>query len=398
MGSSTARLRIPYVRLTFALLIGILAMMISGSVAQQEAAAAGKVDVLIGFKSTPGTADEALVRRGGGSIKARFHLVPAIAASVPESAIPGLLRNPRVTVIEPDGRFFAVDAELDSSWGVKKIGAGTVHDGGNKGANIKVAIIDTGIDYNHPDLAANYAGGRDFVNNDTNPMDDNGHGTHVAGTVAARDNGVGVVGAAPEAKLYALKVLNASGSGSFSNVIAALQWARDNGMQVTNNSYGSKSDPGTIVRQAFDNAGAAGVLHIAAAGNSGNCAGKNNSVGYPARYASVVAVAATDAGNKRACFSSTGPDVEISAPGVSINSTRRGGGYTVMSGTSMASPHVAGAAALVIADGITDVNGNGRINDEVRTRLDSTATDLGKAGRDPQYGYGLVNAVAATAP
>lgn len=360
-----------------------------------------KVAVLIGFTNAPGPNEQALVRSQGGVIKHSYHLVPAIAASVPESAISGLLRNPHVTSVDLDGTIYAIDTELDNTWGVKRISAGALHDAGNKGMDVKVAVIDTGIDYNHSDLAANYSGGYDFVNNDTDPMDDNGHGTHVAGTIAALDNNVGVVGIAPEAKLYALKVLNSSGSGSFSDVIAALQWAVDNGIQVTNNSYGSESNPGGIVQVAFDNSAAMGVLHIAAAGNSGNHKGIGNNVGYPAAYNSVVAVAATDKNDNRASFSSTGNQVELTAPGVTINSTKLGGGYIEYSGTSMASPHVAGSAALVIAAGITDKNGNGLINDEVRQALNNTALDLGVAGRDTLYGFGLVNvaaAVASTAP
>jgi len=358
------------------------------------------VPVLIGFNRQPGPAQEALIRVAGGRIKHTYHLVPAIAATLPQTAIDALRRNPSVTTIEPDGLFHKVDAELDATWGVKRIGAGTVQDTGNKALNVPVAIIDTGIDFTHPDLGGcvaigngcKVAGGFDFVNDDADPMDDDGHGTHVAGTVAASDNGVGVVGVAPEAKLYALKVLDASGSGSFSDVIAALQWVVDNGtIKITNNSYGSSSDPGTLVKAAFDNSYAAGVLHIAAAGNSGNCTGKNDSVGYPGKYSSVVAVAATDSSDKRPCWSSTGATVEISAPGVSINSTKLGGGDIVYSGTSMASPHVAGVAALVLGTGAS------LTNVQVRDILTSTAQDLGAAGRDPLYGYGLVNAAAAVA-
>jgi subtilisin len=358
------------------------------------------VPVLIGFNRQPGLAQEALVRAAGGRIKHTYHLVPGIAATLPQTAIDALRRNPSVTTIEPDGLFHKVDAELDNTWGVKRIGAGAVHDAGNKALNVPVAIIDTGIDYTHPDLGGcatigngcKIAGGFDFVNNDADPMDDDGHGTHVAGTVAALENSVGVVGVAPEAKLYALKVLDSSGSGSFSDVIKALEWVVDNGtIKITNNSYGSSSDPGTLVKAAFDNSYATGVLHIAAAGNSGTCSAKNDSVGYPAKYSSVVAVAATNSSDTRPCWSSTGASVEISAPGVSINSTKLGGSYVVYSGTSMASPHVAGVAALVLGTGAS------LTNVQVRDILASTAQDLGVAGRDPLYGYGLVNATAAVA-
>ncbi len=344
-----------------------------------------RVKVLIGFRGNPGPSEEALVRNARGVVRYRYHLVPAIAATVPVTALGGLRRNPRVTVVEADGEVRAIDAELDSSWGVKRIGAGLVHDSGNRGDGIRVAIVDTGIDYTHPDLDGNYSGGFDFVNNDSDPMDDHGHGTHCAGTVAAEDDGVGVVGVAPKALLYGVKVLSATGSGSWSDILAGIEWAADNGIQVTNNSYGGSGYPGSIVQAAFDNSYAAGVLHVAAAGNSGACPPTGDTVGYPAKFSSVIAVAATSSSDARACFSSTGPDVEIAAPGSSINSTRRGGGYTLMSGTSMASPHVAGVAALVFG-------GNAMTNVEARQRLVDTADNLGAAGRDVEFGFGLVDA------
>jgi subtilisin family serine protease len=344
-----------------------------------------RVKVLIGFRRSPGPTEEAIVRNAGGVVRYRYHLVPAIAATVPVTALGGLRRNPRVTVVEADGEVRAIDTELDNVWGVKRIGAGLVHDSGNRGDGIRVAIVDTGIDYTHPDLDGNYAGGFDFVNNDSDPMDDHGHGTHCAGTVAAEDDGVGVVGVAPKALLYGVKVLSSTGSGSYSNIIAGIEWAADNGIQVTNNSYGSSGNPGSIVQAAYDNSYAAGVLHVAAAGNSGACPATGDTVGYPAKFSSVIAVAATSSSDARACFSSTGPDVEIAAPGSSINSTRRGGGYTFMSGTSMASPHVAGVAALVLG-------GNVMTSVEARQRLLNTADDLGAAGRDVEFGFGLVDA------
>jgi subtilisin len=344
--------------------------------------------VLIGFNKTPGPSEQALVRSHNGLIKHSYHLVPAIAASIPQVAIDGLMRNPNVTIVEPDIKVYAVDTELDNSWGVKRIGAGTAHDAGNKGSGIKVAVIDSGVDTSHPDLTVNYVGGYDFVNDDDDPMDDYGHGTHVAGTIGAEDNGAGVVGVAPEVDLYALKVLSSRGSGYYSDVVAALQWAVDNDIEVTNNSYGSSAGPGSTVKAAFDSAEAAGIINVCAAGNSGNSAGTGDKVIYPARYESCIAVAATNQADSRVSFSSTGPDVELAAPGLSVYSTLLGGGYGNMSGTSMASPHVAGAAALLIADGVSDV----------RNALQSTAEDLGDPGWDPLYGYGLVTVAPPSGP
>ena len=369
----------------------VVAMFGTVSLQAQQNQGADRAGVIIGFKQQPGPNEQAWVRAFGGTIKYTYHLVPAIAAEVPRFSIEGLRNNPNVTSVDLDGEVWAIDAELDNTWGAERIGAGAVHDGGNKGSGVKVAIIDSGSGP-HGDLVI--VGGFDFVNNDNNPDDDNGHGTHVAGTVAAKDDDLGVVGVAPEASLYALKVLSASGSGSWSGIIAALQWIVDyntvnssSPIRVTNNSYGASVNPGGTVQAAFDNSAAAGILHVAAAGNSGNPKGKGNNVIYPARYVSVIAVAATDANDNRASFSSTGDTVELSAPGVAINSTKLGGGYVKYNGTSMASPHVAGTAALMIAAGVADV----------RTQLQTTADDLGDPGRDKQYGYGLVDADEAAA-
>lgn len=345
------------------------------------------IDILIGFDNIPGPVEHGLIKKAGGSIKHSYTLVPGLAASVPAHAIEGLKRNPRIKTIEPDGMFWAIsyEAELDNSWGVKHIQAGDVHNNNVFGEGINVAVIDTGIDYKHSEFYGLYKGGYDFVNNDNDPMDDHGHGTHVAGTIAAIRDGKGVVGVAPKANLYGLKVLNASGGGSFSDIIKALEWAVENGINITNNSYGSSGDPGSLVKQAFDNSYQKGVLHVAAAGNEGNPPGRGDNVIYPAKWDSVIAVAAVDKNNKRPNWSSTGSTVELSAPGVSINSTWLNDGYGQISGTSMASPHVAGTAALVMAK-------NNLNHLKTRQILRDTANNLGDANH---YGYGLVNAFKA---
>jgi subtilisin len=359
-----------------------------------------KINVIIGFDRTPGPAEQALVRSYGGDIKSTFSIVPGISASIPETAISGLLRNPKVLVVQPDVKVHAVDVY---PWGVEKIGADIVHGSNNYGSGISIAVIDSGIDYNNPEFDGIYAGGYDFVDDDPFPMDLYGHGTHVAGIIAA-DLGSGeVIGVAPGVTLYALRVLDHDGYGYYSDIIDAVQWASGgvverNGQQIqgirvdiTNNSYGSVQNPDIFpflpfVEGAFEAAYSLdGVLHVAAAGNEG---GNENtdSVIYPAKYSSVIAVAATDVNNDRASWSSTGPDVEIAAPGVAIKSTALGGTYEYWSGTSMACPHVAGTAALVMA---TNPAWN---NEQVRIRLQQTADDLGALGKDNLYGHGLVDA------
>jgi subtilisin family serine protease len=248
---------------------------------------------------------------------------------------------------------------------------------GYTGEGTKVAVIDTGIDYTHPDLIANYKGGKDFVNKDDLPMDDNGHGTHVAGIIAAcNNNDIGVVGVAPNASLYAVKVLDATGSGYYSDIIAGIEWCIGK-VDIANMSLGGTYDSPSL-HAACDTA-AEHILLVAAAGNSGNRAGRGDNVNYPARYDTVIAVAATDSSDNRASFSSTGPPLDIAAPGVSIYSTYKGGGYATMSGTSMAAPHVAGTLALLLSG---DIYG--------------TADDLGSQGWDSLYGWGLVDAEEST--
>ncbi|MDP2916967.1 MAG: S8 family peptidase [Dehalococcoidia bacterium] len=334
---------------------------------------------------------QGLAHRFGGVVKTLELINGALVIVSPEArAALGALKG--VALVEEDGIVYAVDAELAQSWGVDKIDAEKAWAGGQTGAGVKVAIIDTGIDYTHPDLNGNYVAGYDWVNDDNNPMDDNGHGTHVAGIVAAERDGAGVVGVAPGAKLYGLKVLSASGSGYWSDVIGALQWSVTNGVQVANMSLGANTAP-KAMQTACDNAYAAGVLLVAAAGNSGSGA-----VLYPAKYSSVIAVSATDQNNNRAYFSNFGSQVELAAPGVNVYSTYPVslGSYATLSGTSMATPHVSGSAALVFASGrATNTDGKYGIANEVRKILQQTADDLGAAGKDKYYGYGLVDAEQA---
>jgi len=265
-------------------------------------------------------------------------------------------------------------------------GAGVGDVTGDKGTGVKVVCIDSGIDYTHPELSARYSGGWDFVNDDGDPRDDYGHGTQVAGIVGAADDDTGIVGVAPEANLYAYKVFDASGNGSYSDVIAALGRAITDGIDVVNMSLGSQQDPGQAFRDACNSAVAAGLLLVASAGNFGTFDGTGDNITYPAQYSSVLAVGATmNEDDLRAYFSGTGPELDLMAPGYEIYTTDLFGGYTYETGTSVAAPFVTGTAALFIHNGVSDVS----------NALRSTAIDLGPEGIDTLYGYGLVNAGAA---
>ena len=341
--------------------------------------AEGKEPVIIGFKENT---DQKLVERYGGEITATYTTFHVISAQLPANAIKSIAKNKDVAYVERDLKIKALEETLP--WGVNRIDAEVVH-GYNKGTGIKVAVIDTGIDYNHPDLDANYQGGYDFVNGDADPMDDNGHGTHCAGIIAAEDNDFGVIGVAPEAWLYGVKALDSEGNGYISDIVAGIQWSIDNEMDIISMSLGTDSHF-TSLQSACDAAEDAGIVVVAAAGNDGNRRGKGDNVDYPGRYSSVIAVAATDINDKRASWSSTGSTVELSAPGVSIYSTYWDDMYATESGTSMACPHVSGVVALVKYSDST------LTNTEVRQRLQTTADDLGKSGKDNLYGYGLVDA------
>ena len=219
-----------------------------------------------------------------------------------------------------------------------------------QGERAKCGGGDTGIDFTHPDLAANYAGGVNFVDSKKPPMDDNSHGSHVAGTIAGVKDGKGVVGVAPKARLYAVKVLDAEGGGNLTDIIKGLIWCGRNGMHVANFSLGAPVNS-VFMRLAVSYAKMKGVAVIAAAGNSGG------SVSYPAAFEDAIAVAASDSKDRIAEFSSRGPQVDFIAPGVDVLSSVPGGKYESYSGTSMAAPHVAGLAALAVSLGASGPEG-----------------------------------------
>ncbi len=344
--------------------------------------------VLIGFK--PGLSIQAVedrtevIRRLGGTVRAVFELIPAVSAWMPEQAIGVLELQPGIAYVEDDAVLYAFGQS--TPWGVDRIDAELVWPGGDTGAGVDVAIIDTGIDSNHPDLAVvdgiNYTGPieKDGSTDPAHWKDGHGHGTHCAGIVAALNNDFGVVGVAPGARLHAVKVLSDFGFGYTSDVIRGLDWCAAHHMRVASMSLGGGGS--TSLKNACDAAFAAGVLLVAAAGNS------SGPVSYPAAYPSVIAVSATDSQDKLAYFSNFGPEIELAAPGVNVYSTFKDGSYASLSGTSMACPHVTGVAALIWASGVTT-------NVAVSDRLIATAEDIGTPGRDPSFGYGLVDAQQA---
>ncbi|MBI5240936.1 MAG: S8 family peptidase [Elusimicrobia bacterium] len=262
-------------------------------------------------------------------------------------------------------------------WGIQRVNAPAAW-AKTQGAGVRVAVVDTGIDSSHPDLKANYAGCYNAMDSKKSCMDDNSHGTHVSGTIAGALDGKGVAGVAPKARLYAVKVLDADGSGGLVGIIKGILWCAKNDMQVANMSLGAPM--GTVfMRLAVKYAASKGVAIIAAAGNSGG------SVGYPAGYPDTIAVSASDVNDKIADFSSRGPRVEFIAPGVNVKSSVPGGGYDSYNGTSMATPHVAGLAALAVSRGARGLDG-------VRAALKRSAKSIGL--KPTEEGSGMIDAAA----
>ncbi len=380
-------------------LLTLLLLIVLSNTAQ-----AGDKKVIIGFRQGSELNEQEKhdkVQRAGGRIK-RVHLATnTMVAHLPEVEIDNLKKDPHVAYVEEDRVFRITEplpaltppsAEYIESWGVLHIGADFAAMNGIKGAGVKVAILDSGIDYNHPDLKDNYKGGYNFAYDNNDPFDDTriGHGTHVAGIIAARDNGTGVVGVAPEASIYAVKVLNGGMMGSTSDILAGIEWAITNKMNIINMSFGVPFDPmyySQAVEDACNKAYKAGIILVAATGNS-----RQPNVDYPAAFNSVIAVSATAKDDTLALFSNYGTKVELAAPGVDIKSTVPGGGYAILNGTSQAAPHVSGVVALILSSSNKVGNRNMNIVDAVRRRLDLTAHDLGDPGKDIYFGYGLIEA------
>lgn len=342
--------------------------------------------LIVGFKADvdPARQGEVLARFGLSDVEAldvlNARVVEAPAASFQPSAFRLMAADPAVYYVEEDfytnwlvGAAPAAFSQLpmpdmaalmgelpkfeqkaasagELPWGVTRVNAEGAWSRGVDGRGVKVAVVDTGIDCAHPDLAANCAGGYNALDSNKPPTDDNSHGTHVAGTIAAVKDGKGVVGVAPAARLYAVKVLDADGGGSLTSIIKGIVWTGRNGMQVANMSLGAPVGS-VFMRLAVAYAKSKGVAILAAAGNSGG------SVGYPAAYDDTIAVAAADSGDKVAEFSSRGKQVDFIAPGVDVNSTVPGGKYDRYSGTSMATPHMAGLAALAVQQGASGKDG-----------------------------------------
>lgn len=303
--------------------------------------------------------------------------------------------------LQEDIRLFAVDTTANT-----QIGANTVQNSGNTGVGHKIVILDTGYNYNHPELSSSYLGGQDFVNNDSDPADDNGHGSHVAGIITADGIVSKARGVAPDVGIISGKVLDANGSGYFSDVVAAIYWAIDgpDGIVNTADDYNADaislslgSSPPYTYKGTCDNAMpdmtnaikyalSRGTLVVIAAGNSGN-----SGVSIPGCISHSTTIGAVDSLDKVASFSGRGKAVDVAAPGVGIYSTWIGNSYATLSGTSMATPVASGVVALIKSAHPEYTT------TQIQNDLITTAKDLGKRGFDTSYGWGRIDAAKSVA-
>ncbi len=321
----------------------------------------------------------------------------AVAVGEEQDVVQTLLEDPRVEFAELDYAVHATitpnDTNYGLQWGPEKIHAPAAWDLSTGTSDVVVAIVDTGVDLNHPDLNDKIVPGWDFVGDDPYAQDDHGHGSHVAGIAAAEtDNGLGVAGISWGARIMPIKVLDKNGDGYYSNVAKGVRYACNHGAQIINLSLGGSTASSTL-QHAVEDVYQNGCLMVAAAGNDAN------NVDYPAGFPEVMAVAATDQDDSRASFSDYGPEIDVAAPGVGIYSTVWNPPdvhtYSWKQGTSMAAPFVAGEAALIwsLCPEFTNV--------EVRSIIQSTATDRGAPGWDRFYGWGRIDvaeALGATVP
>jgi subtilisin family serine protease len=395
----------------------------SGHASENQATTTGTVDVILFFENETAreqfSTDENLTVTGGDNIQ----LLPVLFATTTAATIPALRAQPGIKTVRVDQQVrrplpssnsiqtTTRAAEIEASttettqvvpWGVQRIEARTAADRVTYSArqNVTIAVVDSGIDYDHPDLddsvvwGANFTHGSEQYGRET-ANDQNGHGTAVAGIISASDNDRGVVGVAPGTPLYAIKVLGDDNTGTLSSFLQGLDAAAkgpDGTLGTTDDADIIQTSVGTVSSheqlEAAVTAAADHALIVSSAGNSGPA---TDSVTYPAKYPATIAVAATDKTDATTIYSSEGEAVDVAAPGENIQTLRRGGGTTTFAGTSAAAPHASGTLALLLAKDLEDGTRE-FTNQALYDRLQQTALDIDADGVDTTSGYGRIRA------
>lgn len=336
-------------------------------------------EVLILYKDK---VNKDIVLKAGGKVKHTFKHVPMLTAIVPENKLTSLKDIDVIDSIQSNEKIKVEGQVID--WGINKMQAQRSWSSGFTGKGVKIAILDTGI-APHNDLQI--SGGVSFKSYTKSYNDDNGHGTHMAGIIGAKNNSIGSVGIAPNAKLYAVKVLDKQGLGEIDTLMKGIEWSITNKMDIINLSLSLEEQVDSpALRKILEKAYNSGIIIVGAAGNRGKSNGTGDTVEYPARYNTVIAVSATNSSNRRLSTSATGPTVEVAAPGGSIYSTYLKNGYAKLSGTSAASSYVSGNVAL-LKERYPALS-----NQSLRLKLQHLTLDLGSKGKDVSFGYGLIQA------
>ncbi|RAL26421.1 S8 family peptidase [Thermoflavimicrobium daqui] len=372
----------------FSLGVSLALPSLAANATEKQTASANnsKGEIVVKFKKGLTTQNtQSIHQKKGGQVVGKnkqlgFEEVKIKGKSV-DQALQEYKNDPQVEYAEKNVTYHATwtpnDPYFSQQYALKKVNAEQAWDVTRGSSTVKIAIVDTGVDYNHPDLAGKVDKGYDFVNNDNDPMDQQGHGTHCAGIAAAvTNNAAGIAGMAPNVRILAERVLDANGSGTLADVADGITHAADAGAKVISLSLGGSSGA-TTLQNAVSYASSKGAVVVAAAGNSNTSAPS-----YPAYYSQAIAVAATDQNDRRASFSNYGSWVDVAAPGVSIMSTYPGNTYRSLSGTSMATPLVAGLAGLLASQG--------KSASTIRSNIESSADKI--SGTGTYWTHGRVNA------
>lgn len=346
-------------------------------------------ELLVQFKAGVSTADSDKALKAAGAkeaeevprIRVKRIKVPAAARTKVKAA---MAKNPRVSFVEEnylaEPTLTPNDTSYASQWHLPKIAAPTGWDISTGSSTVDVAILDTGVDPDHPDLAGKLLPGYNFYTNTTDTHDVYGHGTKVAGSAAAMtNNAIGVAGVAWKNPIMPLVITDTTGYATYTRMASAIIYAADHGARIINISFGGTSSS-TTLQSAVDYAWNKGAIIFSSAGNY-----NTSTPYYPAACNNVLSVSATDANDAKASFSNYGTTIDITAPGVSILATADGGGYASVSGTSFSSPIAAGLGALILS--VNPTLSNAQVVDIITKNAD----DIGTAGFDQYFGYGRIN-------